>query len=92
MGREYLTLTEHLKEQLRLLEGKRSEVEKELLLNIEALPTDPGMTGPLIDREGYPRADIDIALVRQSRQKINGKDASHNEEVFVISFWHIPTL
>ena len=73
MGREYLTSTEQLKEQLRVLEGKRAEVEKELLLNIEALPSDPGMSGPLVDREGYPRADIDIPLVRQLRQKINSK-------------------
>ena len=82
MGREFLTLTEQLKEQLRLLESKRSEVENELLLNIEALPSDPGMTGPLVDREGYPRADIDIPLVRQLRQKINSKTVPHDGRLF----------
>ena len=65
-----MTLADQLKEQLRLLESKRSDVEKELLLNIEALPSDPGMTGPLVDFEGYPRADVDLPLVRQLRQRI----------------------
>lgn len=29
-----------------------------------------GMDGPLIDREGYPRADIDVYTVRKARQRI----------------------
>jgi len=29
-----------------------------------------GLKGPLIDREGYPRSDIDIYAVRTARQKV----------------------
>jgi hypothetical protein len=32
---------------------------------------DVGMTGNLIDNEGYPRADIDIYKIRLTRQEIN---------------------
>lgn len=29
------------------------------------------MTEPLVDREGYPRNDIDVAAVRIARNRIN---------------------
>jgi hypothetical protein len=31
---------------------------------------DVGMDGPLLDNEQYPRADIDLVVVRTSRNKI----------------------
>lgn len=70
MGREYVTNAEQLKEKIRALDKKRTESEEELSSSFKALPDDPGMHGPLVDREGFPRADVDVAVVRQLRQKI----------------------
>lgn len=70
MGREYVSTSDQLKEQLRAVERQRTEVEEELQSSLEALPSDPGLSGLLVDREGFPRADVDVALVRQLRQKI----------------------
>jgi len=52
---------------------KKTEIERELadLGQILAMESNIGMHGPLIDAEGYPRADIDIYKVRVTRQKIN---------------------
>ncbi|RYF32979.1 MAG: hypothetical protein EOO38_30495 [Cytophagaceae bacterium] len=70
MGREYLSTTDELKKQLRALQTKKSNIEKELLAFVEALPPNAGMDAPLVDREGFPRSDVDVTLVRQLRQKI----------------------
>jgi 26S proteasome regulatory subunit N4 len=52
---------------------KKTEIEQELadLGKILDMENSIGMHGPLIDAEGYPRADIDIYKVRMTRQKIN---------------------
>ena len=74
MGREYVSEADQLKMKVKALEERRSEIEKDLQSSLEALPPDPGMLGPLVDREGFPRADVDVALVRQLRQKIISED------------------
>lgn len=70
MGREYVSNADELKKQLRAVEGRRADIEAELRSCFDRLPEDPGLNGPLIDREGFPRADVDIPLVREVRQKI----------------------
>lgn len=41
-----------------------------ILVNFIFQQKSIGMDGPLIDSEGFPRADIDIYSVRHARQKI----------------------
>lgn len=51
---------------------KRSGIEAEMNAIIERLcvPNGPGISGSLVDAEGFPRSDIDVAAVRSSRQRL----------------------
>ncbi|KAJ2785294.1 putative 26S proteasome regulatory subunit [Coemansia javaensis] len=49
------------------LEDEICELERELRGH------GVGRTEPLVDREGFPRADVDVAAVRQLRQSLNCK-------------------
>jgi 26S proteasome non-ATPase regulatory subunit 9 len=55
------------------LVAKKLEIENQLseLGKILKEEGNVGLEGSLIDREGYPRADIDIYKVRLTRQQIN---------------------
>eukprot|EP01071_Lankesteria_metandrocarpae_P012832 Lankesteria_metandrocarpae@DN631_c0_g1_i1.p2 len=60
-----------LKEDLKQLAVDRQKMESEMssllaYLNSEGMP---GVNSPLVDREGFPRADIDIYAVRTARQR-----------------------
>ncbi|XP_045208647.2 26S proteasome non-ATPase regulatory subunit 9-like [Mercenaria mercenaria] len=59
-------------EKMRQLISKRDDLEAEIKALHEVLDSQKsiGMDGPLIDTEGFPRADIDIYSVRHARQKI----------------------
>ena len=49
----------------------RDKLEKELEKHLNILTSlDVGMDGSIFDEEGFPRADIDLYLVRDSRQKV----------------------
>nr|XP_054760549.1 26S proteasome non-ATPase regulatory subunit 9-like [Lytechinus pictus] len=52
--------------------ARKDEMEAEIKALFEVLESQNGvgMTGPLIDAEGYPRNDIDVYSVRTSRHKI----------------------
>lgn len=52
---------------------KKADIEDQLNEFNEILIREKniGMTGELIDKEGYPRSDIDIYKVRLARQQIN---------------------
>ncbi|CAF0750177.1 unnamed protein product [Rotaria sordida] len=54
------------------LMNQKDDIEKELneLANELKLQNNVGMTGELVDREGYPRNDIDLVRVRQIRQRV----------------------
>lgn len=51
---------------------KRSGIEAEMNAIIDRLcvPNGPGISGSLLDAEGFPRSDIDVAAVRSSRQRL----------------------
>ena len=58
------------------LESRKKELEKELTDIYEFLstptascPKPPGVKGPLVDEEGFPRNDIDVHAVRMLRHK-----------------------
>ncbi|XP_785837.1 26S proteasome non-ATPase regulatory subunit 9 [Strongylocentrotus purpuratus] len=52
--------------------AKKDEMEAEIKALFEVLESQSGvgMTGPLIDEEGYPRNDIDVYSVRTARHEI----------------------
>ncbi|XP_051130965.1 uncharacterized protein LOC127251348 [Andrographis paniculata] len=58
-------------ETMKLME-KRSGLEVEMNVIIQRLcqPGGPGLSGNLLDSEGFPRADIDIPAVRADRNRL----------------------
>jgi len=59
-------------ENLRNLMAKKEAMEKEMADNRKFLDDlRVGMTGSLVDNEGYPRADIDLYAVRNARHRVN---------------------
>jgi 26S proteasome regulatory subunit N4 len=59
------------REQARALMQKKENIESEIQANISILEANSStMTTPLVDNEGFPRADIDIWAVRTSRVRI----------------------
>jgi len=70
MGRE-LPYPQSPQEQARKLMEQKSAIEIELEVHFSILKSnDVTMETPLVDREGFPRADVDIYAVRGSRKRI----------------------
>ncbi|KAF6259949.1 hypothetical protein COO60DRAFT_1294635 [Scenedesmus sp. NREL 46B-D3] len=63
---------EALKAELQKLQAQRSAIEADISLRSERLnePGQPGISGSLLDKEGFPRSDIDVAAVRSDRNAI----------------------
>ncbi|KAL7586133.1 hypothetical protein Lser_V15G37994 [Lactuca serriola] len=61
-----------LKSEIKKLMEKRSGLEAEMNVIIERLcqPGGPGLSGNLVDSEGFPRSDLDIPVVRADRHKL----------------------
>ncbi|XP_020530878.1 26S proteasome non-ATPase regulatory subunit 9 isoform X4 [Amborella trichopoda] len=62
----------NLKAETTALMEKRSLLEEQMSAIISRLcvPGGPGLSGNLLDSEGFPRADIDIAAVRLERNNL----------------------
>ncbi|KZV40656.1 26S proteasome non-ATPase regulatory subunit 9-like [Dorcoceras hygrometricum] len=63
----------NLKAESMKLMDKRSALEEEMNIIIQRLaapPNGPGLSGNLLDSEGFPRADIDIPTVRADRRRL----------------------
>ncbi|XP_056166401.1 uncharacterized protein LOC115679552 isoform X1 [Syzygium oleosum] len=67
-------------ETMKLME-KRTAVEAEMDAIIERLarPGGPGLSGNLVDSEGFPRTDIDIPVVRAERRRLSGDAVTASE-------------
>ena len=66
-----------LKVRLKDLALKRESIEGDISLRLKRLEASGvGRTGSLVDKEGFPRADVDIAVVRADRQRIAGISTS----------------
>ncbi|KAE8731696.1 26S proteasome regulatory subunit, putative isoform 2 [Hibiscus syriacus] len=72
---------ENLKSETLKLMDKRSGVEAEMNAIIEQLsqPGGPGLSGNLVDSEGFPRADIDIPCVLAQRHRLAELKNDHGE-------------
>ncbi|EOY29552.1 26S proteasome regulatory subunit, putative isoform 2 [Theobroma cacao] len=71
----------NLKSETMKLMEKRSGMEAEMNAIIEQLcqPGGPGLSGNLVDSEGFPRADIDIPVVRAQRNRLAELKNDHKE-------------
>nr|XP_016931506.1 26S proteasome non-ATPase regulatory subunit 9-like [Drosophila suzukii] len=69
------------KERLERLINAKKQLEAQISRNGQILAANDnvGMTGPLVDSEGFPRNDIDIYQVRQARQTIICLQNDHKE-------------
>ncbi|MFS7935490.1 putative PDZ domain, 26S Proteasome non-ATPase regulatory subunit 9, PDZ superfamily [Helianthus anomalus] len=70
-----------LKSEVKKLMDKRSALEAEMNVIIERLcqPGGPGLSGNLVDSEGFPRSDIDIPVVRADRHRLAGLRNDHKD-------------
>ncbi|CAK9077371.1 26S proteasome non-ATPase regulatory subunit 9 (26S proteasome regulatory subunit p27) [Durusdinium trenchii] len=68
-------------EEFRKLEQEKNRLEGEIKHLYEYLTEDgmPGVAGPLVDDEGFPRGDIDLYAVRQARNKYACAQTDHQE-------------
>jgi 26S proteasome regulatory subunit N4 len=66
---------------LAILRKQKEEIEREIEEHGSTLREEVniGMSGNLVDSEGYPRADIDIYKVRLARQRINVLQNDYNK-------------
>jgi len=69
----------NLKAETMSLMDKRSALEAEMNVIIERLcqPDGPGLSGNLLDFEGFPRTDIDIPVVRADRHHLAELRSDH---------------
>ncbi|PWA69075.1 26S proteasome regulatory subunit [Artemisia annua] len=70
-----------LKLEVKKMMDKRSDLETEMNVIIERLcqPGGPGLSGNLLDSEGFPRSDIDIPAVRADRNRLAGLRSDHKD-------------
>ncbi|KAG0700135.1 hypothetical protein DFH29DRAFT_853989 [Suillus ampliporus] len=60
------------REHARALMSQKENIEAELDAQFSILKTNNiDMTTPLVDREGFPRADVDLYAIRHARRRIN---------------------
>jgi 26S proteasome non-ATPase regulatory subunit 9 len=71
-----------LRQQLEEAQARRAALEGDVAAAIARLnaPGQPGMHGSLIDHEGYPRPDIDVAAIRADRQTVIRLSNDHRAE------------
>lgn len=63
----------NVKAETRSLMDKRSALESEMnsiIARLSQIPGAPGLSGNLIDSEGFPRSNIDVPLVRAERRRL----------------------
>ncbi|KAI3975556.1 hypothetical protein MKX01_002388 [Papaver californicum] len=62
----------NLKAETMSLMEQRDAIESEMCSIIHRLsqPAGPGISGSLVDSEGFPRADFDIPVIRAQRQRL----------------------
>ncbi|XWS70406.1 hypothetical protein CRYUN_Cryun03dG0045500 [Craigia yunnanensis] len=78
----------NLKSETMKLMEKRSGMEAEMNAIIEQLcqPGGPGLSANLVDSQGFPRADIDIPVVRAQRHRLAELKNDHEEITGKINF------
>ncbi|CAN1328425.1 26S proteasome non-ATPase regulatory subunit 9, partial [Linum perenne] len=71
-GKQSITMVAtNLKSETKKLMDKRSAIEAEMDAIVQRLsqPGGPGLSGSLVDDEGFPKTDIDIPVVRADRHR-----------------------
>ena len=67
------------REALRALDRERAALEKEMMEITDALEAGNmgGVSAPLVDAEGFPRADVDVHATRTMRQRLAVLNTDH---------------
>ena len=67
------------REHLLDLDRQRTSLEHELSSILSYLngPNMPGLKGPLVDSQGFPRPDLDLYRIREMRQRFNMLNNDH---------------
>jgi 26S proteasome non-ATPase regulatory subunit 9 len=69
-----MSTAEGIKARIKHVAEQRSAIAAEMSSCIAKLESaGVGMKDALVDNEGYPRADVDIAAIRTDRQRVIGK-------------------
>lgn len=64
--------------ELRELDARRAKLEEKMKALIDSLEKGGcGISGSLVDEEGYPRSDVDLYLVRSQRHELNCLRTDH---------------
>lgn len=68
-------------EEFKKLEQERDRLEAQITSLREYLTEDgmPGVSGPLVDEEGFPRADLDIYAIRKARNSLACAQTDHQD-------------
>ncbi|KAI4376231.1 hypothetical protein MLD38_014016 [Melastoma candidum] len=67
-------------ETIKLMDKRASiEAEMDFIIQRLTLPGGPGLQGNLLDSEGFPRADIDIPVVRAERLRLSELRNDHKQ-------------
>ncbi|XP_041095861.1 26S proteasome non-ATPase regulatory subunit 9-like [Polyodon spathula] len=68
-------------EDVQNLVKKKDEIEEQIKAYYDVLEDEKGvgMTGPLVDAEGFPRGDIDVYQVRSARHNVACLQNDHKE-------------
>ncbi len=64
------------------LTQEKTKIESEINGIVEELTsgdTPPGLKGPLVDAEGFPRADLDVYRVRHQRHRFACLQTDHQQ-------------
>eukprot|EP00761_Pharyngomonas_kirbyi_P000125 gb/GECH01000125.1/.p1 GENE.gb/GECH01000125.1/~~gb/GECH01000125.1/.p1 ORF type:complete len:209 (+),score=67.22 gb/GECH01000125.1/:1-627(+) len=68
------------KEELKNLINEKDNIENQLKqLKQDLETTGVGLTGDLVDHQGFPRADLDLPAIREQRNKIARLRTEHDE-------------
>jgi 26S proteasome non-ATPase regulatory subunit 9 len=69
-------------EEFQRLSEEKTRIEAEIEVIVEELTSGenaPGLKGPLVDQEGFPRADIDVYRVRHQRHLFATLQTDHQQ-------------
>mmetsp|Transcript_62651 Transcript_62651/g.149447 ORF Transcript_62651/g.149447 Transcript_62651/m.149447 type:complete len:217 (-) Transcript_62651:153-803(-) len=71
----------NVSEEMKGLMVEREALESEIKTLTEFLTEDgmPGLDGPLVDKEGFPRADLDVYAIRNARNRLACAQTDHKE-------------
>lgn len=68
-------------EELKTLEKEKVRLETEIDTHVDFLTAEgmPGLTGPLVNSDGFPRPDLDLYAIRHARHRVACLKTDYND-------------